>query len=126
MKILTIFTALVITLNLLGFCFSKLTYLGSGELIAIALDSQVKMDKDILPKTIKTAADFLAFKPSCCNIGGSTDPVVGFFSSLVGCRQYTVSVGYEVWANNQRIESASSFYIDHCGKVLEVEKLRAD
>ncbi len=54
------------TLNTIGFCYSKFNFNTRGTLIDIAIRDTLLEDRQFVPNTITTVEEFRAAYPNCC------------------------------------------------------------
>jgi hypothetical protein len=126
--------ALVVGLNLSGFCYSRLSYLSSQELYKAAVlyqaDKLAGMPEDPALRE-EYAIEYVRAHPHCCSILRNDPLGSSIFADLLGFKYFLTQVVYEL--SKAQIEAAapddSKIYeafveVSSCGKAIRGHGLR--
>jgi hypothetical protein len=126
--------ALVASLNLSGFCYSRLSYVGSQELYKAAVLDQANrlagMPEDPALRD-GYATEYVRAHPHCCSILRNDVLGSSIFADLLGFKYFLIHVVYEL--SKAQIEAAapddSKIYeafveVSSCGKAIHAHGVR--
>lgn len=108
-----------ISLNIIGFCYEKISFFTNGRLIEIGIDRVLSDERNTIPSDITTAEQFLDTFKDCCSASSGQNPIESVLPLILGIRETRVDIGYTFSRDGKTYISDTTFFVNCCGIVGE-------